>query len=359
MKPDLDLFPFGEYEKTNIIWTPSDQARLAGPCVFLDDHDPDPSRRYKLFTCVGGEHEPGIYVAFSPDGIRWRESEHNPVLTFHSDTTQCAFWDPRIEKYVAFVRMKPKIPSGTGKPHRAVGRVESYDFEHWTLPEVCFLPPRFQFYSMGVTLYQGIYVGTPWILWEKSRDREKHDPVISPGLAVSRDGWTWRQLFVGEPFIPTGGIGSNDERMVHMASSLVVLDDSILLFYGESRDPHVKDALVDIGLASLRLDGFVAMVAGRKAGRMLTKPLTFEGDNLYINAECESGGTITVAVLDEGGRSLPGLSHEQCIPVCEDSVKLPVTWQGNTDLGQWHARPVRLEFIMEKAKLYSFWFSRA
>jgi len=353
VKPALDLFPFGEHKHTNLVWLPRCQF-VAGPCVFRDERDPEPSRRYKLFSSDYGERpgerkEPGIYVAFSPDGIHWRPSEHNPVLPLISDTAHCAFWDQRIGKYVAYVRAKP------AKYGRAVARTESDDFEHWTLPEICFLPPRFQFYSMGVTPYQGIYIGTPWILWDKSKDREKHAPVISPGLAVSRDGLTWQQLFVGEAFIPTGSPGSNDERQVRMSSSLVLLDDHILLVYGESFDPHVTDMRVDVGIATLRLDGFVAVVASEKVGRLLTKPFVLEGDNLYINATCETDGKIEVAVLDEGGKPLPGFQRECCTPIHSDGIKLPVAWRSNARLNQLRGRPVRLEFVMKRTKLYSFW----
>lgn len=104
VKPDLGLFPFGEQKDTNIVWPPRCRS-LTGPCVFRDEHDSDPSRRYKLFTAdYGGDYDRrdelakmGIYVAFSPDGIHWDPSRHNPVLPYLSDTAQCAYWDGASE----------------------------------------------------------------------------------------------------------------------------------------------------------------------------------------------------------------------------------------------------------------------
>ena len=274
VKPELDLFPFGDHERTNLVWLPTD--RLSGPCVFHDEHDVDPGRRYKLFTGDHGQdpdhaEASGIHVAFSPDGIHFTGSKRNPVATFASDTGQCAFWDPQIDRYVAYVRAK------IDRYRRCVAHMESEDFEHWSQPEICFYPPVFQYYSMGVNPYERIYIGTPWILWDKSKDRTVHTPVISPGLGVSRDGWNWQQLFVGQALLPTGEPHSGDNRQIRMASSLVELDDRILLFYGRSDDPHVKDTKVDIGMATLRLDGFVAMVAGNAPGRLLTRPFVLEG----------------------------------------------------------------------------------
>ena len=49
VRPELDLFPFGDHQRTNLVWLPAGRA-LAGSCVFRDEHDADAARRYKLFT---------------------------------------------------------------------------------------------------------------------------------------------------------------------------------------------------------------------------------------------------------------------------------------------------------------------
>jgi len=355
VKPNLGLFPFGENKQTNLVWLPRNQF-IAGPCVFRDEHDPDSSRRYKLFTSDYGDGkggtgaEPGLYVGFSPDGIHWQESPCNPVSPYISDTAQCVFWDENINKYVAFVRTR------AFEHVRSIGRMESDDFEHWTLPELCFVPPSHQFYSLPAALYQGIYVGLPWIFWEseEGNDWEKHTPVIAPGLAVSRDGWVWQQLAGGKVFLPTGPPGSIDERQVRMSSSLVILADQILLVYGASRDPHQPEMGIDVCLATLRLDGFMALAAGTKTGRLMTKPFVLEGNNFYVNACGNKDGIITVSLLDGDGKVIPGFEHEQCVPIQEDGVKLPVKWRGE-NLNKWRGKSLRLEFVLKQSKLYSFW----
>ena len=363
VKPDLGLFPFGEQKGTNIVWPPRCRS-LTGPCVFRDEHDSDPSRRYKLFTAdYGGDYDRreelarmGIYVAFSPDGIHWEPSPHNPVLPYLSDTAQCAYWDEGMEKYVAYLRAE--VPGH----ERCIARAESHDFEHWTLPEPCFKPPRFQFYTPGAVLYQGIHIALPWIYWDADpralEDPDAHSPVISPGLAVSRDGWNWKQLFVGEAFLPTGPRGAVDERQVRLASTLAILpgvDDHIVLMYGASRDPHARSMKVDICQATLRLDGFVALTARKEPGRLVTKPfLLDEGSHLYLNATCDEGGAITAALLDEDGNALPGYEHTRCVEIRGDGLKLPVRWQGEPSQNP-RGRAVRLELVMRNARLYSFW----
>ena len=148
-KPLFSVVPFEGAKETNIVYRPR-YVHLAGPFVLFDEHDPDSSRRYKLFTSDYGDTNPsgttrpqGMDVAFSPDGVHWRPSPLNPVLPLLSDTAQGVIWDSRIGRYVAFVRMRPR---GFG---RAVGRTESVDFEHWSPPEIVFATRRHQFYAMG------------------------------------------------------------------------------------------------------------------------------------------------------------------------------------------------------------------
>ena len=50
---------------------------------------------------------------------------------------------------------------------------------------------------------------------------------------------------------------------------------------------------LNIGLAKLRLDGFISVDAGGKEGVLLTEPFKFEGDKLVINADA-TGGEVAV-----------------------------------------------------------------
>ena len=361
-KPEFDLVPYGEHKLTNILLEPRCQL-LAGPCVFRDEHDPDPSRRYKLFVSDyqprsdGRPHEPGTYVCFSPDGIHWDVSEYNRVLPLKSDTAQSAFWDERLGRYVAYVRIR-------SYGWRSVARTESEDFEHWSSPELVFATGE-RIYSMGVTPYQGIYIATPWVYWFPDTMGPPQDSVMSPLLAMSRDGWAWQLAtrlrhcqeepllpLPEEEYIPTGPPGSRDATMIRMSSSLVVLEDRILFFYGQTNDAHGAEMGAEVGMASLRLDGFVAMVAsGERVGRLLTKPFVLAGAKLYINAAVEENGSITVVLLDEAGKPVPGFRSAS---IRGDSVKLPVAWRENANLSQLCGKTIRLKFMLTKAKLYSF-----
>jgi len=362
VKPEFDLFPF-EGQPTNIVWP----GRYAphGPSVIRDEHDPDPARRYKLFTAdypaLSDMEEiraqGGMDVAFSPDGIHWTPSPNNPVLPgFISDTAQCVLWDPALEKYVAYVRMWVD-------GRRSVGRTESADFETWTPPEVVYTPgPEdvargWQFYSLSATLYQGIYVGLVWIFpaVAASGDWTADTPVTWPELVVSRDGFDWERVAFGEPFLPLGPAGSFDHRQIRLASSLVVLEDRILLFYAGSPHPHVKEHHYDIGLATLRLDGFVSLTAGGDEGILLTQPLRFEAGTLRINATVQPGGSVKAELLDAAGQPRPGYGADRCQAFQGDSLDGALTWTGQDAAPAASPDGTRIRFRLKNAKLYSFW----
>ncbi|MBN1341409.1 MAG: hypothetical protein JXQ73_01950 [Phycisphaerae bacterium] len=374
VKPEFDMIPYRGHKRTNLVLLPPALV-FAGPCVFRDEHETDPAKRYKLFTSsypdtayLGvpriythrglflyrdetaklpeGCGEPGMYIGTSADGIHWRCSAR-PFSNMLSDTTQSAFWDGRIGKYVAYVRAR------TDKG-RSVARMESADFNTWSEPKVVLEGAQAQsLYSLGVTPYQGMYIGTPWIFDQPSE--AKGGPVIWPELAFSRDGIRWQRLFAGTPLVRPGPKGSPDSRQIRLAGGLVVLEDRILLFYGQTDKPHTTvDMQVDIGMATLRLDGFASMTAGDAPGSVLTRPLALKPGRLWVNAEVSAGGYVKAAILDEKGRPVDGYSEGDCVGLQRDSIGAPLAWRDKAEIEGGG----RIRFALRCAKLYSFWIER-
>jgi hypothetical protein len=373
-KPEFDLIPYREHKRTNIVMLPPSLV-FAGPCVFRDPHETDPARRYKLFTSSYPDTaylgipriylhrghflyrdfkaklppncgELGMYVGYSPDGIHWRCAAR-PLSSMLSDTTQAALWDERIGKYVAYVRAR----TDRG---RSVARMTSADFETWSEPKVVLEGTQAQsLYSMGVTPYQGIYIGTPWIFDQPSE--VKGGRVIWPELAVSRDGVKWQRLFVGTPLVPPGPKGSPDSRQIRLAGSLVVLADRILLFYGQTDRPHTSvDMRIDIGMATMRLDGFAPMVAGDTPGHILTKPLIHRAGQLRMNAAVSPGGYVKAQLEDASGRPLKGYTIDECAAATGDSIDTLVRWRDHEKVRPAGSSGTRLRLVLRRVKLYSF-----
>jgi hypothetical protein len=107
---------------------------------------------------------------------------------------------------------------------------------------------------------------------------------------------------------------------------------------------------------TLRVDGFVALHARRKAGELVTKPFVFGGKTLSLNFATSAAGDLRVEVDDLSGRPLPGFSRDDCDEVFGDSLDRTVTWKGNADLGRLAGKPVCLRVVMSDADLFSFQF---
>ena len=134
--------------------------------------------------------------------------------------------------------------------------------------------------------------------------------------------------------------------------------DEIWFYYGGQPVPHAWDKVSDedsgIGLATLRLDGFVSLDAGEAEGVLLTKPLVSVGSNLYLNLQAPNGEA-RVEVLNANGVPVAGLSGDTCVPATGDAVRVPVQWQGDGGLAGLLGQTVQLRIRLTRAKLYAFW----
>ncbi len=88
-------------------------------------------------------------------------------------------------------------------------------------------------------------------------------------------------------------------------------------------------------------------------GELTTVPVRLEGRALKLNAAVAEGGSLRVEVLDQAGKPIAGFDRQACLPIVGDALAHKVMWKGD-DAGQFEGQTVRLRFLIEKAKLYSF-----
>ena len=84
---------------------------------------------------------------------------------------------------------------------------------------------------------------------------------------------------------------------------------------------------------------------------METVPLQLEGGRLEVNVDA-AAGSLAVEALSASGEPLPGLTLEDCQAVQSDGVRQAVRWRGEPRLPV--GQPVRLRFLLQNARLYSF-----
>ena len=292
--------------KTNIVST------YHIPSVIYDGEDR--AAPYKLF----GYTDEGYRVAFSKDGIRFREYEKNPVIplirypnprskkTWFNDVAP-AFKDLQRNKFAAYV--KTYIIDEQGRTKRSVGFSESDDFIRWSEPETIWAPSDADdrlavqkgfkwadYYGLCGFNYGGIYLGFLWLfLIDSEFERGTHEGKIEVYLAYSLDGKKWDRIS-DAPFIPLADSGW-ESGMITTANAPLIEKDRTLIYYGGANISHGighKETPYDLekhrfstGVAFLENDRFVSLTSSK--GSFQTKPLRSEKGIIQINADARKG----------------------------------------------------------------------
>ncbi|MBI1915689.1 MAG: hypothetical protein HYS12_13300 [Planctomycetes bacterium] len=368
---------------TNLVLFAPNEPWVAGPGILIDATVKDPQRRFKMLYLAKPTLKSSSLsscVAYSADGIHWKQEPKNPVIPF-SDTQIAPYWDARLGRYVAYLRFGPPNV-------RLISRIESADFLHWS-PKVTVVnkskldaPFATELYTMAVLPYEGVTIG---LLNTYHGETIKPIPKDKPWmdrvnvqLAFSRNGVTWqrvgkdgaisarelrkerdwKQVADQATFLPYGAFQKDwDWGQIYPHHPPLVVGDEIRFYYtgisGRHWSTYHKDKPdYSVGLATLRLDGFVSVEADRE-GTLTTRPLVFLGDTLVVNANA-TGGSLAVEALDGEGKPIPGFGATDCKPITSDGIRHVVTWKGNPDCHLLQARAIKLRFHLKNARLYSF-----
>jgi len=137
---------------------------------------------------------------------------------------------------------------------------------------------------------------------------------------------------------------------------------------GHSTDsPHCYGV---IALATITRDRFCSLTADARSGRVITKPMTWPGGDLVLNASTTrypdghpryGGGEIRVEILDEARQPVAGYSGEDAAdfhgnhPSRRSKLErgAAVRW-GERSLDELKGRRIRLRFDLRDAHVYSF-----
>ncbi len=379
VKPMLGLVPFGEIEETNILFPPQRSPFEPG-CVFIDTNpNCPPEERYKLVCSYRPpDGERGTWVFASPDGLRWHPISDKPSFR-SSDTNNICFFDDRIDRYVAYVRV--------WAPQRKVGRCEFDDLTDWGREEIVFsyddedrmgLDPGLftgmDFYNSAAVKYpeaRNVYLIFPTAYYHyrsevamalgAPKGKAGNDGPMEIHFAASPDGIRWTR-FDRRPFIPIGKTGGWDGGITFSCPALIVHGDEVWIYYSAYDFTHgnydfKRDRFKGvITRAVLRLDGFVSVEADHRGGEIITSPLLLKGGVLSVNLKTTAGGHLRVEIQNMNGEPIPGFSADECDPINGDYISRDVTWHGSSDVSSLTGRNVKLRFIMRDAKLFAFRF---
>lgn len=372
-KPMFDFFPLKGSPRNNIVMLGNGGYSYRYGCWVVVDNDPiDNTQRYKMsyfdFSGEGDRENPGLHVAFSPDGVHWTKhpegplslmghgrGQYAPTLPFFDDTespwlrsltmsdaVDCIY-DPKIGKYAIYGKMWIDAPDGNMFWKHAMGRIVSEDFINWSEPELVTAPddndpPSVEFHAAPVFHYQDYYFSLLQIL-----DRAESGGAIDIELAISKDSNHWQRPFRKEFVLPRGAEGSFDSGSIFTNASPVVLDDEIRFYYGAysggATAPAERGKLSGIGMASIPKDRFTGIRPLAQSdqptlkqplehrGQVTLKPIDLtEIQSITLNADA-SEGSIQVELLSASGYRIRGYSQDEAIPISGDGLRHTVGWK--------------------------------
>lgn len=359
---------------------------LAGGGTVAYNPDAPPDRRYAALSFHSGTVNDtlGYYAFFSPDGYHWTSAQEKPVL-LDGDVSNVT-WDPTSHRYIATIKKRMFTSRTPGIYDRSAFVATSTDFLHWTNPQLAVSGDyaddgaaeainglEGQVYGMPVFPYESTYIGLPWMFsitdYTTGASASAGDGPITPQIASSRDLLDWSRP-VRDPVVLPGQPGAWDDGTIYTASDVLVDSSTVSLYYGGfngwhggvvAGDPSRDHQVGQVGLATWRRDGFVSLtnaaVPGTgDPGQVTTKPVTFTGSTLHVNAVVHPQGSVQVQVLDAGtGQPIPGYTSQV---ISGDRLDAAVAWNGGQSLAALAGRQVQFRFELTNTDLYSYWVSR-
>ena len=377
--------PYGERSRTNIVL--GAEANVHGPCVLRNAHSDDPDERYLVFYDSYTCHRPDLtdslqasrwtYTAVSPDGIAWSPPTGSAAVAGKSDTGNSVVWDPRLRRYIAYMRGTRSVQQPFDSPHGETTRVRyvrvavSNDFLHWSEPVELLRAdsidgdPAHQFHQLTVTRRGPQFIGLLSIFhidrYERQPDFDFPVEIAScdTQLIASRDGLHWTRVADRQVFIPNRTAPAWDAQFIRTGNILFEKDRMLFYYSGSPRRQSEGRHESGIGVAELPLDRFQSLRPRRlsQPAVLETKPLELDEGDLRVNVDARHG-TVLAELCDFNGVVLDGFGKADCAPIKEDSLDCTVRWNGRklsdaVDKDKVFRRAIRIRFYVHNAALYA------
>ena len=301
----------------------------------------EPESRFKA---LAGTHPGGLHAFQSADGIHWEPMRAEAVVThedFAFDSQNVSFWSPAERCYVCYFR-------SWVTPHgrlRTISRITSADYLHWSSPTPMNpnLPGEHLYVSGTHPYFRAphIYVALPTRFHP---DRGDSTDILF--MATRAGSTTYERLFT-EAFIRPGLDPQRWGNRANYAAFGVVPTGpgEMSIYHNHSGHRY-----------ALRTDGFVSVNAGFASGELITRPLLFTGEQLFVNYSTSAAGSLQVEIQQPDGTPIPGFTLDDSPPVVGDEIERAVRWSEDADLGKLAGKPVRLRFAMRECDLFSIQF---
>lgn len=360
IRPDLQL------AGGNLVLAPGLTEAGWDNAMWLDLETDNPDERVKFLTQrSGSDHD----LLVSPDGFKWESG----VPAGRSGDYCSFFYNPFRKKWIHSIKRDgPRGRTRYYSESDVFNERNVFDRSvFWVGADELDPPdPRVrdaaQLYSLNGVAYESIILGMFYIHLGPANHiagRARDPKITELHVGYSRDGFHWDRPD-RQPFIPASRErGTWDKAYLHSTNGVVLVVGDWLYFpytgYSGVSPRGLRGMYsgASVGMAYLRRDGFASMDAEEEPGELVTRPVKFSGDQLFVNVDAPEG-QLLVEVLDVDGNVLEPFSMENCIPVSTDRTLWAVNWFADEDLGSIAETPVRFRFRLENGSLYSFWVSQ-
>ena len=370
VKPNLGIFTFDGSPDNNIIWD------LHGASVFIDREEADPNKRYKAIGFC--RRYRNIFLITSPDGIHWDDKDNiEPVSDRGNEGTFNVIWDANSQLFRAYSIMRfddvdkrrvicyTESPSLEGPWKDSVPMLEP---THWDdeVGHRKYGALRAEFHNLSGFRYHNLYLGLVGALYVTAeqisgqRNQVPCDGPIDSQIVYSRDGINWAHADRERTAVIPRGEGDAFDRgmIIGTAKEPIIDGDEVHWYYTGCEHTHgetdMEKRVKRLARATWKRHRFVALSA-QDEGMVTTKALSLPDDaaGLEVNADAE-GGQVRVELCEPDGRVLDGFSREDCLPLRSDELRWQVRWKA-ADISTIHG-DVKLRFVLNRSKLYSFTF---
>ncbi|MDO5553962.1 MAG: hypothetical protein Q4G68_09375 [Planctomycetia bacterium] len=362
IKPELGICEFDGSTKNNIILS-DDHSASHNFAPFLDTNPSAPAEeRYKALAGLMG----GLHPWASPDGIHWHRLADKALSApeIMPDSQNVSFWSQSEGKYVCYART---WQGGV----RGMVRVESPDYLNWSDHGNIMTygdTPREQIYINQTAPYfraPHIYLATAARFMDNKQvvsnevcdeiqvQPSQRNACSEPVLLTTRGGSTYDRTFMEALIRPDFDPGNWTARTNYPACGIVQTSETEMSIYVNCYYAQPRSCLHRY---SSRIDGFISINAPYNGGELITKPLTFTGSDLVINAQTSAAGNIQIELQDAQGNPIPGYELTNSPNLTGNWIAKKIVWNNEKQAKDLIGQPVKIRFVMKDADLYSLKF---
>ncbi|MSU49946.1 MAG: hypothetical protein EXS37_12815 [Opitutus sp.] len=363
-KPKLRVVEYGGTRDNNLVDLGGGSFSVVACSVLFDPEDPDPARRFKM-AFESAKYNKRLAVAFSADGIHWRESSANPV-------------GPTLEMCGLTKWNRAYYVNGQGGSHwsqnvkaRSLVTHMSYDFEQWTTPTALGfrrdpVPPRVsprtnstdgEQVHLGAALWnRGNVIMGFYGQWHGHPSNDRRYVSIDTGFLLSHDAMHFTEpvpdfRIVQARETPPWWLSSGKTMAMERAPAVMQgqgfanVGDETLFWYGIWVIPSAG-----VRLARWERDrlGYLQPFLGRSGeARVISAPIAISGRPVTVSVNAAGLGQwsqIKVTMLDEQFHELPGYTAKECTGPQQSGLHQRVTWGNNFRVSASGAVRVCIDF---------------